>query len=160
MIFDWILIFILAGTVLESVRAHNSNVTFSLLSLGLAFLLTGTFATFYTKFFTVPPDISGIVYFLITYAILYVVITVPTIIISVLLKAVLVSFVLILVLQFVPIDIRSIIINGSKTYAIVSPIAIKIYAEVEPLIKKINLRSIQVWLDNLIKHAKPLIPAT
>jgi len=161
MIFDWVLIFILAGTVMESVRAQHANVTFSLLALGLAFLLTGTFATFYTKFFTVPPDVAGIVYFLLTYAILYIVITVPTIIISVLLKAVLISFVLIVALQFAPSNIVATVVGGSKIYGIVGPLAIKIHVQLKPLIKKINLTAIQTWLTHLVlsaKSMKPILP--
>jgi hypothetical protein len=158
MIFDWILIFVVAGSVIESLRANNSNVTFSLLALGLAFLLSGTFATFYTRFFTVPPDVAGIVYFLLTYAVLYIIITVPTIMLSVLLKAVLISFVFILVLQFIPSEIQNTIVSGSKIYGIVSPITIRIYALIDPLIKKINLAAIQTWVTNLVQNAKPLVP--
>lgn len=161
MIFDWVLIIILAGTVIESVRAQHSSVTFSLLALGLAFVLTGTFATFYTKFFTVPPNLAGIVYFLLTYAILYIVITVPTVIISVLLKAVLISFVLIVALQFTPTNIMGTIVSGSKVYGIISPWAMKIYAQLKPLFEKINLAAIQTWVVNLVQSAKairPIIP--
>ena len=163
MIFDWVLIIILAGTVIESVRAQHASVVFSLLALGLAFVLTGTFATFYTKFFTVPAGLAGIVYFLLTYAILYIVITVPTVIISVLLKAVLLSFVLILVLQFVPSNIRGTLVSGSKLYGIISPWVMKIYAALLPLLKKINLAAIQTWVVNLVQHAKairPIIPSS
>jgi hypothetical protein len=162
MIFDWVLIIILAGTVIESVRAQHSSVTFSLLALGLAFVLTGTFATFYTKFFTVPANLSGIVYFLLTYAILYIVITVPTVIISVLLKAVLISVVLIIALQFAPSNIMQTVTGGSKIYGIVGPMAIKIHVQIKPLLGKINLPAIEAWLTNLVINArelKPIIPS-
>lgn len=161
MIFDWVLIIILAGTVIESVRAQHASVTFSLLALGLAFVLTGTFATFYTRFFTVPANLSGIVYFLLTYVILYIVITVPTVIISVLLKAALISLVMILVLQFVPTNIMGTIVGGSKIYGVISPWATKIYIALKPLLAKINLPAIEAWLTNLVISAralKPIIP--
>lgn len=158
MIFDWVLIIILAGTVLESVRAQHSSVTFSLLALGLAFVLTGTFATFYTKFFTVPANLSGIVYFLLTYAILYIVITVPTVIISVLIKAALISLVMILALQFAPTNIMNTLVSGSKIYGIISPWAMKLYVALKPLIGKINLPAIETWLTNLVISARGLAP--
>lgn len=59
-----------------------------------------------------------------------------------LLKALFVIFVIVLVFQFIPANITSVLVKGSKLYGLVKPWAMELKG-------KINLPAIKLWLTNL-----------